>query len=212
MARAAAGRNGVRMFDTFTGFKFMAEKIKELETAGSHEYLLAFRSRTGILWAAFAGTGRCHGVDDDSRACGVLQDRGKTLYEAMRDLYEKYGSYAEETINIVMPGIDGLEKMEKLMSGLRENPPESIAGTEVLRVRDYLGGKIFDFKSRETSETEISGSNVLYFELSDDTRFIIRPSGTEPKIKIYILTHADSMEECGERISKYRAAAEKLKE
>jgi phosphoglucomutase len=213
MARAAAEANGVRMFDTFTGFKFMAEKIKELETAGSHEYLLAFEESYGYLMGGF-----CRDKDAVTASMMIAElaayckTRGKTLYEAMRDLYEKYGSYAEETINIVMPGIDGLEKMEKLMSGLRENPPESIAGTEVLRVRDYLGGKIFDFKSRETSETEISGSNVLYFELSDDTRFIIRPSGTEPKIKIYILTHADSMEECGERISKYRAAAEKLKD
>lgn len=204
MARKAAEANGVKMFDTFTGFKFMAEKIKELEDDTELKYLLAFEESYGYLMGDF-----CRDKDAVTASMMIAELAayykacGMTLYDAMCALYEKYGYYAEKTISIVMPGLDGIERMEKLMSSLRNTPPESLDGTRVVRVRDYLNGTITDCSGGGVAKTEISGSDVLYFELEDDTKFIVRPSGTEPKIKIYILAHADSFEECNKRVERY---------
>ncbi len=192
------------MIDTFTGFKFMAEKIKELEDETDLKYLLAFEESYGYLMGDF-----CRDKDAVTASMMIAElaayykTRDMTLYDAICALYEKYGYYAEKTINIVMPGLDGLERMKNLMSELRENPPETLSGTRVARVRDYLSGTVTDCTNRSVTKTDISGSNVLYFELEDDTRFIVRPSGTEPKIKIYILAHAGSYDECNRRVEKY---------
>ena len=102
-------------------------------------------------------------------------------------LYEKYGWFKEKTINLVMPGLDGLQKMQNLMSSLRSDPPTDIAGEKVIRLRDYSNGSIWVAGLGVVDKTPFAGSNVLYFELADGCSFIIRPSGTEPKIKIYIL-------------------------
>ena len=130
---------------------------------------------------------------------------GKSLYDAMQELYERYGAYSEKTINVVMPGISGLENMRKLMESLRKEPPKEIAGEKVRRVRDYLSGKASDGEA-----LELVGSDVLYFEMEDDTRFIIRPSGTEPKIKVYILAKGENMALANATIEKYAAAAEAI--
>ena len=110
-----------------------------------------------------------------------------------------------------MPGIDGLENMRKLMTRLRENPPADISGVKVLRERDYASGKIIVPGLGFVGKTHIAGSNVLYFELDDDTSFIVRPSGTEPKIKVYILVSGEDKSDCEEKINKYSQYAENLK-
>ena len=138
-------------------------------------------------------------------------EKGMTLLQAMDSLYEKYGYYSEKTLNLVMPGIDGLEKMQKLMTRLRENPPVEISGVKVLRERDYASGKIIVPGLGLVDKTHIVGSNVLYFELDDDTAFIVRPSGTEPKIKIYILVSGENKQDCSDKIDKYVAYAQELK-
>ena len=135
-----------------------------------------------------------------------------TLLDAINSLYEKYGWFMEKTVNLVMPGLDGLQKMNEIMVKLRNDPPKEIAGKEVIRIRDYSDGSIWVSGLGKVDKTPISGSNVLYFELSDGCSFIVRPSGTEPKIKIYILARGSSKEECAKCIDKYHKYAEGLKD
>ncbi|MBQ6402489.1 MAG: phospho-sugar mutase, partial [Oscillospiraceae bacterium] len=124
---------------------------------------------------------------------------------------EKYGRFGEKTLNLVMPGLDGLEKMAALMAELRANPPADIAGTAVLRMRDYKDGSVNVPGLGKVENTPMSGSNVLYFELEDGCSFIVRPSGTEPKIKIYILAQGKDAADVQAKIEKYNAFAETLK-
>lgn len=212
MAREVALQNGVHIDDTFTGFKFMAEKISEYEKANSFSYIMAYEESYGYMIGDYVR-------DKDAVTASMLIaemsayyfEKNMTLLQAMDSLYEKYGYYAEKTLNLVMPGIDGLEKMQRLMSRLRENPPVEISGVKVLRERDYASGKIIVPGLGLVDKTHIVGSNVLYFELDDDTSFIVRPSGTEPKIKIYILVSGTSKQDCAEKIDKYVLYAQNLK-
>ncbi len=137
--------------------------------------------------------------------------QGMTLMDAMNALYEKYGWFREKTLNLVMPGLDGLQKMKALMAELRAEPPKAIGGQEVIRTRDYSDGSIYVAGLGKVGTTPFAGSNVLYFELADGSSFIVRPSGTEPKIKVYLLVRGESGEQCAERIEKYTEFAETLK-
>ncbi len=212
MAKAVAEANGVHFEDTFTGFKFMAERIAEWEKAGSYEYIFAYEESYGYMMGDYVR-------DKDAVTASMMVaemaayyfDRGMNLKQAMESLYEKYGRYAEKTLNLVMPGLDGLAKMKNLMAQLRSEPPKAIAGTEVFRLRDYSDGSITVPELGVMGETPIKGSNVLYFELADGTSFIVRPSGTEPKIKVYILCKGADKAECDAKIKKYTEYAESLK-
>ena len=212
MARAVAEANGVHFEDTFTGFKFMAERIAEWEAAGSYKYIFAFEESYGYMMGDYVR-------DKDAVTASLMvaemaayyYAKGMTLLDAVKALYEKYGWFKEKTINLVMPGLDGLQKMEELMKKLRTEPPKDIAGEETIRIRDYSDGSIWVAGLGKVDKTPISGSNVLYFELADGCCFIVRPSGTEPKIKIYILARGKSEEECNECIRKYTEYAEGLK-
>ena len=212
MAKAVAEANGVHFEDTFTGFKFMAERIAEWEKAGSYEYIFAYEESYGYMMGDYVR-------DKDAVTASMMVaemaayyfDKGMNLKQAMESLYEKYGRYAEQTLNLVMPGLDGLAKMKNLMAQLRSNPPKAIAGTEVFRLRDYSNGSITVPELGVMGETPIKGSNVLYFELADSTSFIVRPSGTEPKIKVYILCKGADKAECDAKLKKYSEYAESLK-
>ena len=211
MARAVCQKNDVACLDTFTGFKFMAEKIKEFEETGSYSCIIAFEESYGYLIGK-------HVRDKDAVTAAVLiaemaayyKTKNMTLYDALQGLFKTYGYYEENTINTVMPGVDGLERMQKLMDCLRTYPPAAIGGTPVLRVRDYLLGQVSEAVTAKTEPLELSGSNVLYFELVDNTSFIVRPSGTEPKIKTYILASGDTKEQADEKIKRYAKAAAEL--
>ena len=212
MAKAVAEANGVHFEDTFTGFKFMAERIAEWEKAGSYEYIFAYEESYGYMMGDYVR-------DKDAVTASMMVaemaayyfDKGMNLKQAMESLYEKYGRYAEKTLNLVMPGLDGLAKMKNLMAQLRSEPPKAIAGTEVFRLRDYSDGSITVPELGVMGETPIKGSNVLYFELADGTSFIVRPSGTEPKIKVYILCKGADKAECDAKLKKYSEYAENLK-
>ena len=138
--------------------------------------------------------------------------QGMTLYDALQALFTKYGHYGEKTLNLVMPGLDGLKKMAALMDSLRKQPPADIGGTQVVCRKDYQDGSVVDVKTGERSAMELSGSNVLRFELADGTSVLVRPSGTEPKVKVYVLTQGDSQAQCDERVARYAAWAERLKQ
>jgi phosphoglucomutase len=134
-----------------------------------------------------------------------------TLYDALQALFQKYGFYKEQTLNLVMPGLDGLAKMKKLMASLRTAPPARIAGEKVLVRRDYSDGTSTDAVTGKVTAMELSGSDVLRFELADGTSILVRPSGTEPKIKVYILAHGEDHILCGKRVAGYAHWAESLK-
>ena len=133
-----------------------------------------------------------------------------TLYDALQALYVKYGWYGEKTHNLVMPGVDGLEKMAALMKRLRQTPPADIAGVAVAIRKDYADGTATDCATGVSSSMELQGSNVLRYELADGTTILVRPSGTEPKIKIYILTRGKDAAERDANLVKYSAWVETL--
>ncbi len=212
MAKVVAESNGVHFEDTFTGFKFMAERVAEWEKAGSYEYIFAYEESYGYMMGDYVR-------DKDAVTAAMMVaemaayyfDKGMNLKQAMDSLYEKYGFFGERTLNLVMPGLDGLEKMKNLMADLRTNPPKEISGVEVFRIRDYADGTVIVPELGVMGQTHIKGSNVLYFELADGTSFIVRPSGTEPKVKVYILARGENKAQTDEKLEKYSVYAESLR-
>ncbi len=206
MARKVAEENGVRCYDTFTGFKFMAEKKNAIEAAGEGKVIFSYEESYGYMLGDYVR-------DKDAVTASMLLTemaawyyaQGMTLFDALEALYEKYGHYAEKTHNLVMPGLDGLADMAKLMKSLREEPPAEISGVAVAVRKDYADSTVTDCASGVKSRMELSGSNVLRFELADGTTILVRPSGTEPKIKVYILTKGTDAAECDANIAKYSA-------
>lgn len=210
MARAVAEAGGVHMDETFTGFKFMAEKVAEYEREGSYNYLMAYEESYGYMMGSYVR-------DKDAVTASMMVaemashyfGRGMTLLDALNSLFETYGYYAERTLNLIMPGLDGLAKMQSLMKSLRDNPPAEISGVPVSRLRDYLTGQI-TAGGKAAGKTEISGMDVLYFEMGDGAAFIVRPSGTEPKIKVYILARGADRLSCGANADRYVSFAQSL--
>ena len=208
MARKVAEVNGVTCFDTFTGFKFMAEKKNQLEQDGAGKVFFSYEESYGYMIGDFVR-------DKDAVTATVLiaemaawySAQGMTLFGALQKLYEKYGQHGEKTINLMMPGLEGMGKMQQLMEHLRTSPPERIAGVAVVRWRDYLSGEEIDTQSGRVTGIELSGSNVLRFETADGSVIIVRPSGTEPKIKVYVLTCGTTRAECNDKVEKYEAWA-----
>ena len=213
MARKVAESNGVDCYDTFTGFKFMAEKMGQLEGEGKNTVIFSYEESYGYMVGHYVR-------DKDAVTASLLltemaawyASQGMTLFDALQALYKKYGYYGEKTHNLVMPGLDGLEKMAALMKSLRNEPPAEIAGVAVTSRRDYQDGSEIDCASGERRAIELSGSNVLRFALADGTAILVRPSGTEPKIKVYILTQGKDEAERDERLAKYSAWVETLKQ
>ena len=212
MARKVAEVNGVQMFDTFTGFKFMAEKKNALEQSGEGKVLFSYEESYGYMMGDYVR-------DKDAVTAALVctemaawyYGQGMTLYDAMMGLYEKYGWYGEKTLNLVMPGLDGLKKMATLMQDLRARPLTEIAGTAVVLRKDYSDGTQTDVAAGTVTEMELKGSNVLKYKLADGTDLVVRPSGTEPKVKVYILAQGASKAVCDATVAKYAAWAETLK-
>lgn len=204
MARVIAEANGIHFEDTFTGFKFMAERVNAWAEAGTYNYIFAYEESYGYMVGDYV-------KDKDAVTASMMVGemaayyaaKNMTLLDAMDALYKEYGFFTEKTLNVFMYGVDGVEKMRELMASLREKPLESIAGNSVLRIRDYSDGSIFVHGLGKIDKTPFCGSNVLYYELADNTVFIIRPSGTEPKIKIYLLMRGENKEECEARMADY---------
>ena len=212
MARKVAEVNGLKCFDTFTGFKFLAQKKDQLEGSGEGNVIMSYEESYGYMLGSFVR-------DKDAVTASVeltemaawYAGQGMTLYDALLALYEKYGFYSERTMNLVMPGRDGLKKMAELMANLREHPPVDIAGVAVKEQKDYKDGSVVNVADGRRSAMELSGSNVLRYEMADGTSLIVRPSGTEPKVKVYILANGESKETCDAKVEKYAAWAESLK-
>ena len=186
----------VEMKDVLTGFKFIGEKIKESEESGKGTYLFGFEESYGSLTGTYAR-------DKDAVSASMLiaemavyyKEKGLSLYDQLQKIYEKYGFYHEFVESITMEGLDGIAKIKAIMENIRQNPPKTLGGKKVLAVRDYSTSLRTDTESGKTEEIFLPKSNVLYFELEDKNNFIVRPSGTEPKIKLYCLLQGKTPDE-----------------
>ena len=212
MARKVAEVNGLQCYDTFTGFKFLAEKKDKLENSGEGKVIFSYEESYGYMLGDYVRDKDAVSASVElSEMAAWYASQGMTLYDALQALFEKYGYYGEKTMNLVMPGLDGLKKMADLMANLRQNPPVEIAGVAVKQQKDYQDGSVVNVADGSKETMELSGSNVLRYEMADGTSLIVRPSGTEPKVKVYILANGTTKVECDEKVAKYAAWAETLK-
>ena len=200
----------IETVNTLTGFKFIAEKIHQYEETGEHTFLFGFEESYGYLIKPFAR-------DKDAVQAALLfaevgayyKDQGKTVYDGLMDLYKEYGYFLEKTIPVKLEGQAGAEKIEKIMSGLREENLSSIANTKVVWTEDFLTGEK-RYAEGKVETFEMSRSNVLKYHLEEGSWIAVRPSGTEPKIKFYIGARADSKEEAEEKVSRYAQVMKEL--
>ena len=188
MAEVICESFGVKLYNVLTGFKFISEVIREHEENGTGSFILGFEESYGYLKGL-------HARDKDSVVTSMLicemaayyHLRGMTLLDALDELFENYGYFSEDTSEIYEDGVDGLEKIAAMMDTLRNNYPEKIGGSPVVSVRDYLSGTIKDLKTGNITPTGLPTSNVMYFRTAAGNTVVARPSGTEPKIKFYVL-------------------------
>lgn len=193
LVKAICDAYGVEMKEVLTGFKFIGEKIKESEQTGIGTYLFGFEESYGYLKGTYAR-------DKDAVVATMLiaemtlyyKEKGSSLAEQLDKIYEKYGYYLEYVESVVMEGMDGSAKISGIMESLRNNPPKEVAGKKVLAVRDYKTSVRTEVESGKTEKIELPVSNVIYLELADGNNFVIRPSGTEPKIKLYCLLRGEN--------------------
>lgn len=204
LAACIAKYYGVKLEECLTGFKFIGQKILGYEHSGKGTYLFGFEESYGCL----IGT---HARDKDAvvatmalcEAAAYYRSLGKTLWDAMIDMYERYGYWIDDIKTVTLKGIDGLEKIQSIMSRLRNNTPEKVAGYDVIAVRDYDTDIVKNLKTGAITPTFLPKSNVLYYELTDDAWLCVRPSGTEPKIKFYFGVKGKSLEDAEELSKKF---------
>lgn len=203
LADAIAKGYGIGLIEVLTGFKYIGQQILGFETSGKGTYLFGFEESYGCL----IGT---HARDKDAivatmalcEAAAYYKTKGKTLWDAMLDMYEKYGYYKDSIQSITLKGIEGLQKIQEIMDTLRKNPPKEVAGYQVLKTRDYQADEILNVETGEKTGTGLPKSNVLYYDLSDDAWLCVRPSGTEPKVKFYYGVKGTSVADSDEKSEK----------
>ena len=214
MAYKIAATNGIKLHDVLTGFKFIGEVIKNYEKVGKADgFVLGFEESYGYLLGTYAR-------DKDAVEASMMilemtayyKKQNMTLSDALEALYEKYGVYGERVIDIYMEGLDGIEKRKRIMQSLRDNAPKAIGGYNVVKVGDYKKGTILNTASGEEESTGQPASDVLYYTLENDDKIIVRPSGTEPKIKIYILAHDDNKASLDKKCELYSIDSRKMTE
>ena len=209
MARRIAEVQGITFYDVLTGFKFIGEVIRNYEEAGREgDFLLGFEESYGYLFGSYARDKDAVGATMIiAEMTAYYKKKGMTLLDALEALYREYGYYGESMTDIYMEGLDGIEKRKKLMSNLRNMPPKAFGEYRVRKIGDYSLGTVLDVVTGETVPTGIQKSNVLSYEFENGDKLFVRPSGTEPKVKIYVFGHADDMETLKKRVDEYTAAA-----
>lgn len=211
MAVAIAKHYGVEFIEVLTGFKYIGQQILGFETKGKGSYLFGFEESYGCL----IGT---HARDKDAivatmalcEAAAYYKTKGMTLWDAMVAMYEKYGYYKDDIQSITLKGIEGLEKIQTILENLRKNPPTEIGTYKVLSARDYKADTVVNMETKEVTATGLPSSNVLYYDLNDDAWVCVRPSGTEPKIKIYYGIKGTSLQDADEKSAALGADVKKL--
>lgn len=211
MADVIAKEYGVDLIEVLTGFKYIGEQIKFFEQSGKHQYVFGLEESYGCL----AGT---HARDKDAVVavmclCEVAawcKKQGRTVWDQMLLLYEKYGYYTEDLYTVTLKGIDGAKQIAKIMDSLRANPPKKFGDLNVLAVRDYQSGVVCDAQTGKESTTNLPVSNVLYFDLTEDSWCCARPSGTEPKIKFYMGVKGKDLEDAKKKNQALTAALKEI--
>ena len=196
--------NKINYFEVLTGFKYIGEKIAEFEKTSSNTFLLGFEESFGYLKGTYAR-------DKDAVVASMLitqmamyyKNKNMNIKQAMDALYTKYGFFAEKTVSFSIKDVDPMKKVSEIMTGLRSERADNICGAKVIALRDYKNESITNFESGKVTPTQLPISDVLYYQLSDGCSVIVRPSGTEPKVKLYILTTGESNCECCEKIDSY---------
>ena len=196
MADAIAKAYDVELIEVLTGFKYIGQKILEFEQTGKGTYLFGFEESYGCLIGTYAR-------DKDAivatmalcEAAAYYKTLGKTLWDAMIDMFEKYGYYKDDIESITLKGIEGLAKIQEILETLRKEPPTSFGEYKVLRARDYQADTIQNLETGDVAPTGLPSSNVLYYDLEDDAWVCVRPSGTEPKVKLYYGVKGNSLED-----------------
>ena len=207
MAKAVAAEYNTALIEVLTGFKYIGEQIRHFDETGAHHYVFGLEESYGCL----AGT---YARDKDAPVAVMMlcevaayyKKQGKTLWDAMLDMYEKYGYYKEGLATVTLKGIDGFQKIQAMMDDFRQNPPKKLGDFEVLAYRDYKEDVRKDLATGKTESTGLPASNVLYYELEDNAWCCVRPSGTEPKIKFYFGVKGTSLEDASEKLEGLRKA------
>lgn len=210
LTKAIAENYGAKVFETLTGFKWIGEKIRKFEEENSYKYLFGFEESYGCLIAP-------HARDKDGisavmalcEATAFYKNKGWSLWEQMIKIYEKYGYYREGQVSIVLKGADGAEEIKNKMAKMRSNPPTELAALNVLEVRDYQE-HVIKKADGEVYETDLPTSNVLYYELSNNSWCCVRPSGTEPKIKFYMGVKGSTMQDAENQLAVLSEAMKKF--
>ena len=200
LADAIAKGYGVKLIEVLTGFKFIGQQILGFEKSGKGSYLFGFEESYGCLIGTYAR-------DKDAivatmalcEAAAYYKTQGKTLWDAMIEMYEQFGYYKDDIKSVTMKGIEGLQKIQDIMNSLRQNPPAEFAGHKVVAVRDYKVDTIKNLETGEVTPTGLPNSNVLYYELTNDAWVCVRPSGTEPKVKFYYGVKGTSLADADEK-------------
>ncbi len=207
MAKAISDDYKVKCIEVLTGFKYIGEQIKWFEESGSNHYVFGLEESYGCL----AGT---HARDKDAvvavmclcEMAAWCKKNGKTVWDQMLELYEKYGYFKETQYAITLKGIEGSKQIAEIMDKLRKNPPKEFGELKVVEVRDYDSGKVVNLETGEERETGLPKSNVLYFDLTNDSWCCARPSGTEPKLKFYMGVKGTSLEDAQAKVEKLTEA------
>ena len=207
MAKAVAAEYNTALIEVLTGFKYIGEQIRHFDETGAHHYVFGLEESYGCL----AGT---YARDKDAPVAVMMlcevaayyKKQDKTLWDAMLDMYEKYGYYKEGLATVTLKGIDGFQKIQAMMDDFHQNPPKKLGDFEVLAYRDYKEDVRKDLATGKTESTGLPASNVLYYELEDNAWCCVRPSGTEPKIKFYFGVKGTSLEDASEKLEGLRKA------
>ena len=205
MAKVIAADYGVKLIEVLTGFKYIGEQIKLFEENHTYNYVFGLEESYGCLTGTYArDKDACVAVMMLCEVASYYKSQGKTLWDAMVDMYEKYGYFKEGLETLTLKGIDGAEQIQKIMTDMRNNPPKELGGYKVVAVRDYKEDTRKDLATGEVTKTGLPNSNVLYYELTDNAWCCVRPSGTEPKIKFYFGVKGTSLADAEKKLEKVK--------
>ena len=205
--RKMAEAYGVKLIDVLTGFKYIGEKIREFEETGSNEYLIGFEESYGYLFGTFSR-------DKDAVVASMLiaemtlyyKKQGKTLYDALVEIYEQYGYFKESLVSVELKGKEGQEKIGRCLDLLRADEITEVNGVKVVKSFDYKSSTEKDLIANTTSKINLPKSNVLKYILEDDSWFFVRPSGTEPKMKVYLAVKGNSLEDADKQTERFKSS------
>ena len=205
--RKMAEAYGVKLIDVLTGFKYIGEKIREFEETGSNEYLIGFEESYGYLFGTFSR-------DKDAVVASMLiaemtlyyKKQGKTLYDALVEIYEQYGYFKESLVSVELKGKEGQEKIGRCLDLLRAHEITEVNGVKVVKSFDYKSSTEKDLIANTTSKINLPKSNVLKYILEDDSWFVVRPSGTEPKMKVYLAVKGNSLEDADKQTERFKSS------